>query len=185
MSVFIENSVNIPAFMLFSRNIPSSKYILENLNKLFCSRKYDGVRAALFDGKVITRNHLLIDGLHPNDLMPSNSKLPPNLIFDCEIIMKNAERSTHNNVMRRLNHREFQQLKVKIFDIVDLKKTFDERYKALQTLSKKGNFAKYIVCQKPLENFEAEYWWEGVIVRDADAMYEPGRRRNHSFKLKF
>jgi len=179
MTSYPETPVADTYFQLVTYHIP--KHL--EAQEYFYSIKYDGVRVRLNGTIATTRGGIQIDitGL----ALPFETTT---VEYDAELI--HVEKPGPNNVMIELNANRIEKLSVRVFDIIDLTRPFEERQASLLAQVEEP----YRVLQHPLRDREhltlviravLSTGAEGVVVRNRRGFYVPGRRsRRNAFKVK-
>ena len=162
---------------------------------LLASFKYDGIRAMMQDGKLVSRKLKLI----PNKQVQERFAGVPEGI-DGELLAKdptdkNAMQNTSTAVMSR--SKDASEVVLYVFDIFDPSLPFHERLKkAAQVMADSGVENYYIVYQLQINNevellaFEEtalNLGYEGVMVRSIDGPYKQGRatvKQGYLLKVK-
>lgn len=187
------------------------KKMIDNSNELVVQPKLDGVRCiASYDSKndkVYLRSRTMKEYSFLTEIKESLRKVfkkYPDVIFDGEIYfhderIENIKRyqmtSSIAKITRNAPSEDENLVEYWIFDIVDLTKTFKERYTLLNKIFKnKTSFEKLILTptvvkdiedcdEDEIMNFLSDYHFhqgvekgfEGIMVRKSDSMYKNGR----------
>jgi hypothetical protein len=174
-----KKSVKDTYFQLVHREIPASL----PANTYVYSLKYDGIRIRVTGHRGVTRGGLSIE-LTQLALPFVNTATE----YDAELI--HVRTPGHNHVMSALSANQIHELSVRVFDIIDTRRTFEARH--AQLLERVP--APYRVVHTPLRDRAhlsevvrevLAAGEEGVVVRSLGGRYAPGRRDRHNvFKLK-
>lgn len=126
-------------------------------------------------------------------------KLHPDLVLDGEAFQTGRSLQQISGCMRLEDGELPFKLQYYVYDIVDLNKTFRERYEIIQQLKndlnlgfdpnksfKDDELMIQILPQVEIKNDKTEIWklhdqyvsegWEGAVLRDPDSLYKPGSR---------
>jgi DNA ligase-1 len=167
--------------MLFHRWSP--KKPSETLTSWYYSIKMNGAFARWQNGKLYTKNGRL---LHPP--VSITDPLPREVTLEGEIY---AGHNKMSKVRKALNNIWDKDVKFIVFDIVEIKVPFEDRWEHLQKLQKKYGFelVPQHVFQSPqdfhrvLEKI-SQSREEGLVMRHPNSFYEPGVRSKNTLKWK-
>lgn len=169
-------------YFLLIADYPPSSIVGQTL---LYSEKYDGIRISLKGHLGTTRGGIEID--------LKELKLPfvqSNLEFDCELVMSTGTKTSHNSVMIEVNSNRIHNLTVKVFDLIDYERTFQERLDTLNETVGDPYLVKYRMVtdwetlRDSLLSIQSE-GGEGLVVRNVNGMYIRGRRSTkNAFKIK-
>ena len=211
-----QNGVVKPMLAKLIESVPKST--ISKVKEWYVSKKVDGLRAELFINQGVlhfgSRGGSFYD--YPTAHIRTNPKLieyfkqHPDLVLDGELykIEPNGKRLTLQQISGcgRLEEGVVPfRLHYYVYDIVDLGKTFEERYKIIQQVKQDLNLGFeptrdfsddeimiQILPQEKISNNEKLMWelhdkyvtegWEGAVLRDPTKKYEPGARQ--MIKLK-
>jgi len=150
-------------------------------NKYIMQRKYDGVRLSI-ESKAETK------GINRKGLYVGASST---------IIQGHCELKEDNKATSMLIDGEGLGDKHAVFDIVELNgeclksKPYSERFEILTKLMEKYNGTTLFLSESTTSDFETmiqtgrDSKWEGVVIKEASAKYEPGRPSSYGTQLKF
>jgi len=170
------------------QSTPSTISTLLVKNSYLYSIKYDGIRVQLLTGgRVYTKSGHQIPFVH------HGLDVPDGHILDAEMVAQpylvGRTRKTHANVMARLKDHLGTGYEYRLIDVVTLPdQPFQNRYLWLQQ-----RFPDQTVAQSPLKNTShmqqqlteaSDQGHEGIVVRDASALFYTLRRARNMFKLK-
>lgn len=166
-------------FQLVTHHIPTHL----PANEYVYSRKYDGIRIRVTGTMATTRGGMTID-LTALALSFVDTRLE----YDAELI--HVRTPGHRRVMSDVNANRLHNLSVRVFDLIDTTRTFQERQIRIVDhvpLPYRVTYAPVynrthlaLVVRDALHRGE-----EGVVVRRLSGHYEPGRRRRDTvFKVK-
>jgi ATP-dependent DNA ligase len=166
--------------MLFQTWSPKK---LENLVSWYYSVKLNGAFARWQDGQLYTKSGRL---LHPPPRITQH--LPRDIAFDGEIY---AGLDGMPLVRKALSDVWEKNVKLVIFDLVELKTPFVERWRKLQDLQKQYHFS---LAPQHLVKSEKDYIHllqkfqdspeEGLVFRHPQSFYQPGVRSKNTLKWK-
>ncbi len=202
-----------PMLAKLIESVPKST--LSKVSTWLISRKIDGVRALLYikDGVLhfASRGGGFYD--YPTSHLRNDSKLieyfkqHPNLVLDGELYIFGKTLQQLSGCARlELGEIPFK-LQYFVYDVVDLGKTFEERYKIIQQVKQDLNLGFdptrdfsddeimiQILPQEKIPNDEKKMWelhdkyvsegWEGAVLRDPTKKYEPGARQMIKLKCR-
>jgi len=159
-------------------SLPAGQYVY--------SIKFDGIRVRITGQMATTRGGMTID--------LTSMKLPflssdEDIEYDAELI--HMDRSGHAHVMQELYANRLDRLSVRVFDVIDTARPFDERQTSLDG---GAVVAPYRVEYHPVEGLGhladvvlrvLATGAEGIVVRNLQGTYAPGQRsRYNAFKVK-
>lgn len=178
------------------------------LNKQrYASRKLDGVRCLMKwdkesgEVKSVSRGggdyDIPTTNLRNNETLIEIFKENPDLILDGEIYVHGwiLQKISGTARLKTWDEERCSQLEYWVYDVADVKLTFDDRYDILEslrdTLGEEDGFeiVEHIVLEGWEENKKYHDRWvsegfEGLVSRHADKVYEPGKRNSDWIKLK-
>lgn len=200
-----QNGAVKPMLAKLIESVPEST--LSKFANFFISRKIDGGRAQFFykNGEIHTSSRGGGNYDYPTSHIRNNQKLidyfklHPNLVLDGELYVFGYSLQRLSGCMRLEDGELPFKLQYYVYDIVDLNKTFRERYKIIQQLKndlnlgfdpnksfKDDELMIQILPQVEIKNDKKEIWklhdqyvsegWEGAVLRDPDGLYKPGSR---------
>lgn len=184
----------------------------------YISRKINGVRCLIyFDGKEVktasrgaTNYDLAIIHIIQHPLIEQFFKKYPNAILDGEVYNHAPEYSLNviSGICRtQKTVEDGKDLEFYWYDIVDLEKSFKERFEIMKEYAKELQLTEFdpyrklnenilhiqFVPQTKISGFNNmkklhDEWvskgWEGAVIRNADSVYKPGSRGNDWIKIK-
>ena len=208
-----QNGVVKPMLAKLIESVPKST--LNKVTNWYSSRKVDGNRSILYmnDGVLhfASRGGCTYD--YPTSHIRNNPKLieyfnkHPDLQLDGELYIFGKTLQQLSGCARlELGEVPFK-LQYYIYDIVDLGKTFEERYKIIQQVKQDLNLGFdpnkvfsddelmiQVLPQEKIPNNEKIIWdlhnkyvsegWEGEVLRDPTKKYEPGARQMIKCKMR-
>ena len=159
--------------------------------------KLDGVRAVGVGNRFYSRNWIQFPEL--NHIKDEMSKVDTTLILDGELYTDDINFEAIVGLVRKANKTPEEVEKTKkiyynVFDCIDKKLSFKDRYKKLENFFSKHSF-KYLklvkteTCdkEKDIETYLDKYikeGYEGVIMRNIEGRYEENTRSVELQKLK-
>jgi DNA ligase-1 len=198
-----------PTNFMLAEAMQSGVEITSYFNKqLYVEFKYDGIRAQIHKKgntvKIFSRKLEDITFFVP-EIEEALKKVNGDFILDGEILsFKNGKPLPFNILQRRLRRKNIDQnlieeipLSAIIFDILYFETnpcvnlTLKQRKETLNKLNfdEPILFAKFFVVKNPNEIEELfkkslESGFEGLVIKDPDSIYTPGKRGKHWIKLK-
>lgn len=200
-----QNGAVKPMLAKLIESVPESTF--SKFSKFFISRKIDGGRALFFfkDGEIHTSSRgggdydYATSHIRNNQKLIDYFKLHPDLVLDGELYIFGKSLQNLSGCMRLEDGELPFKLQYYVYDIVDLKKPFSERYKIIQKLKedldlgfeptrvfKDDELMIQILPQIEVKNDKEILWkihneyvsegWEGAVLRDPDSLYKPGAR---------
>ena len=181
------------------KNLTDMTKIFLDWETVLASPKIDGVHVLTYNNRIVTRNGFEITNRFPS-LISWLSKQQLNLILDCELV------AVHNNriLPRREIHRKILSDETKglgraclmIFDALKIgdditSLPFNERYSLIKNCLHFSEILQ-LIPQRIVKNEEelqkiykkSQTCFEGLMLRDAYAGYEVGKRSFGLRKLK-
>lgn len=184
-----------------------SKSTLKRVTHWYISRKVDGARALFYfkNGNVYTASRgggnydYATSHIRKNPALISFFKKNPNLVLDGELYIFGKSLQQLSGCARLEDGELPFKLQYYIYDIVDLEKTFEERFNILQEIKQELNLTFdpektfsddelmiQMLPQIKIANDEKLMWqlhdkyvsegWEGAVLRDPNKKYNPGAR---------
>lgn len=182
----------------------------------YISRKINGVRALIyFDGKDVrtssrgaTNYDLAIHHIIEHPLIVKFFNEHPNVILDGEVYLHGLTLNTISGICRtQKTADDGKDLEFYWYDIVDLEKSFEDRFKIMQCYAKELQLTEFdpdrqlneetlhvqFVPHDKISGFDNmkklhDKWvsegWEGAVIRNAESVYKPGSRGNDWIKIK-
>lgn len=170
----------------------------------YASRKLDGVRCSLFfkDGEVKTssrggKNYDVVISHITKDIIVRNFFMNnPNIKLDGEIYKHGWTLSKISGLCRKKEKNdEMKQLQFHCYDIIDTNKTFNERLSVLNTIKNKLRItSKIVICEHieisgydniiNLHNQFVNDGYEGLVLRNPDALYKSNAKDDRMIKVK-
>lgn len=185
----------------------------------YISRKINGVRCLIYwDGKEVRTSSrgainydLAIRHIIEHPILVKFFKNHPNIILDGEIYKHNPGIWTLNKISgicrTQKTADDGKDLELYWYDIVDLGKSFKERFEIMQDYAKELKLTEFdpyrnldegilhiqFVPHKLISGFDNmkklhDEWisegWEGAVIRNAESVYKPGSRGNDWIKIK-
>jgi len=198
-----------PTNFMLAEAMQSGVEITSYFNKqLYVEFKYDGIRAQIHKKgntvKIFSRKLEDITFFVP-EIEEAVKKISGDFILDGEILsFKNGKPLPFNILQRRLRRKNIDKnlieeipLSAVIFDILYFETnpcvnlTLKQRKEILNKLNFEEpiSFAKFFVIKNPNEIEELfkkslESGFEGLVIKDPDSIYTPGKRGKHWIKLK-
>ena len=200
-----QNNAIKPMLAKLIQSVPKST--LNNVTNWYISRKIDGVRALLYinDGKINFSSRGGGDYNYPTSHIRNHPKLieyfksHPDIIMDGEIFVFGKSLQALNSCVRLEDGEIPFKVQYYVYDIVDVNKTFEERYKIIQSIKnelqlgfdpnkefKDDELMIQILPQEKIPNDDKIMWslhnkyvsegWEGAVLRNPDKKYNPGAR---------
>lgn len=194
-----------PMLAKLIQSVPKST--LDKVTHWYSSRKIDGTRALLY-----MKNNVLhfasrgggtydyaTSHIRNNPKLIEYFKQNPKLVLDGELYVFGKSLQTLSGCARLEEGEIPFKLQYYVYDIVDLDKTFTERYKIIQKVKQDLNLGFnpnktfndsdifiQILPQEYITNDEKTMWklhnqyvsegWEGAVLRDPSKKYNPGAR---------
>ena len=127
------------------------------------------------------------------EMPPGNYILLAEFIYDCEGKLGDRGKSAILTTLRTNFNKgiksniDISKVELKVFDLVG-DASFSHRYKALNMIVPEwAVYQDVMTGEAALEYAKAVVrdGWEGVVLRDPTAPYEPGKRVHHMIKVKF
>jgi hypothetical protein len=179
--------------------LSNDEYNLEDLDytNMFISIKRDGVRAETINGELKGRS--LKTFKNPKLIEFFKHTLPTNVTFECEIYCDGIPCREMAGICNSKDKDIPKGTRLYIFGIVDLEKTFEERYNYLMGIKQDGvaptdkvEFVQQIKCisAEAARFFFDDFLtkgFEGAVLMDGSKPYKPGRvtiNEHIGFKLK-
>lgn len=166
-----------------------------SLDTYVYSRKYDGIRIrfCMLDKKAITRKCGM--SIDISSILPhTTNNIDDTIEFDAELLFEgnfSKGKTGHDMVMKELTNNRIHNLTIKVFDIIDRTKTFEDR---LIVLKKCNLPTEMIVDYKSAYNYQhlqsvmisyKKLHYEGIVVRNMSGLYTSGKMCNrNAFKIK-
>lgn len=200
-----QNNAIKPMLAKLIQSVPKST--LNSVTNWYISRKIDGTRALLYinDGKINFSSRGGGDYNYPTSHIRNHPKLieyfksHPDIIMDGEIFVFGKSLQALNSCVRLEDGEIPFKVQYYIYDIVDVNKTFEERYKIIQSIKdelqlgfdpnkefKDDELMIQILPQEKIPNDDKIMWslhnkyvsegWEGAVLRNPNKKYNPGAR---------
>ena len=200
-----QNNAIKPMLAKLIQSVPKST--LNNVTNWYISRKIDGVRALLYinDGKINFSSRGGGTYNYPTSHIRNHPKLieyfksHPDIIMDGEIFVFGKSLQSLNSCVRLEDGEIPFKVQYYVYDIVDINKTFEERYKIIQSIKdglqlgfdpnkefKDDELMIQILPQEKIPNDDKIMWslhnkyvsegWEGAVLRNPNKKYNPGAR---------
>lgn len=148
---------------------------------MLASPKYDGIRTIMRDGVPVSRKLLPIPNAHIRSYLTAN--VPAGLQFDGELLIRDA--NFHDSSSGIMGHEGVPDFIYHVFDVVDITKPFEERYKIMRELVRELNDPRIVY----VEHILVESWedviayeercialgFEGAMLRSLQGRYKYGR----------
>ena len=186
------------------------------LNKeYFCSRKINGTRALIFQQNserfAASRGSMFyneaVDHILNHPKLINFFDKHPDIILDGEIYKHGESLNNISGIVRKQEiTEESNKLEFYLYDIVDTRMPFSERYKILKDIEielelefdpikewdkndLKIQFVPHIILSgwsslKKYHDIYVNEGWEGIIARTLTDVYKPGKRGGHMLKIK-
>jgi len=164
-------------------------------SNMYISIKRDGVRAEIINGELkgrslkLFKNYKLYE--YFKDILSSSNK---DMALEAEIYCDGIPCREMAGICNSKNKDIPEGTKLYIFGMVDLEKTFEQRYQTLQGLKNhmKVKLVKQYRCESPEEALTTyqmmlDDGFEGAVLMDGSKKYKPGRvtiKQHVGFKLK-
>lgn len=202
-----------PMLAKLIESVPKST--LNKVTNWYSSVKVDGVRAILYIKDNVLHFASRGGGTYdyPTAHIRNNSKLieyfkqHPDLQLDGELYIHGKSLQMLSGCARLEDKEVPFKLQYFVYDVVDLGKTFEERYKIIQQVKQDLNLGFdpnrvfsddeimiQILPQEKIPNNEKIIWnlhnkyvsegWEGEVLRDPTKKYEPGARQMIKCKMR-
>lgn len=200
-----QNNAIKPMLAKLIQSVPKST--LNSVTNWYISRKIDGTRALLYinDGKINFSSRGGGDYNYPTSHIRNHPKLieyfksHPDIIMDGEIFVFGKSLQALNSCVRLEDGGIPFKVQYYVYDIVDVNKTFEERYKIIQSIKdelqlgfdpnkefKDDELMIQILPQEKIPNNDKIMWslhnkyvsegWEGAVLRNPNKKYNPGAR---------
>ena len=200
-----QNNAIKPMLAKLIQSVPKST--LNSVTNWYISRKIDGTRALLYinDGKINFSSRGGGDYNYPTSHIRNHPKLieyfksHPDIIMDGEIFVFGKSLQALNSCVRLEDGKIPFKVQYYVYDIVDVNKTFEERYKIIQSIKdelqlgfdpnkefKDDELMIQILPQEKIPNDDKIMWslhnkyvsegWEGAVLRNPNKKYNPGAR---------
>ena len=200
-----QNNAIKPMLAKLIQSVPKST--LNSVTNWYISRKIDGTRALLYinDGKINFSSRGGGDYNYPTSHIRNHPKLieyfksHPDIIMDGEIFVFGKSLQALNSCVRLEDGEIPFKVQYYVYDIVDVNKTFEERYKIIQSIKdelqlgfdpnkefKDDELMIQILPQEKIPNDDKIMWslhnkyvsegWEGAVLRNPNKKYNPGAR---------
>lgn len=169
----------------FEKNSPMSYHTYDGKKPVigwFASVKLNGMFARWKDGQLTTKSGRPINA--PDWI---TDKLPRDAVLDGEIYHWNFQKVRKAVLGDKWDH----GVEFVVFDLVDTKSVYSKRLHTLKNLYKKCNFKLVVQYEiknqstlKDLMTQVVEQKEEGLVLRDPNGKYEPGKRSWTTLKWK-
>lgn len=200
-----QNNAIKPMLAKLIQSVPKST--LNSVTNWYISRKIDGTRSLLYinDGKINFSSRGGGDYNYPTSHIRNHPKLieyfksHPDIIMDGEIFVFGKSLQALNSCVRLEDGKIPFKVQYYVYDIVDVNKTFEERYKIIQSIKdelqlgfdpnkefKDDELMIQILPQEKIPNDDKIMWslhnkyvsegWEGAVLRNPNKKYNPGAR---------
>lgn len=200
-----QNNAIKPMLAKLIQSVPKST--LNSVTNWYISRKIDGTRALLYinDGKINFSSRGGGNYNYPTSHIRNHPKLieyfksHPDIIMDGEIFVFGKSLQALNSCVRLEDGGIPFKVQYYVYDIVDVNKTFEERYKIIQSIKdelqlgfdpnkefKDDELMIQILPQEKIPNNDKIMWslhnkyvsegWEGAVLRNPNKKYNPGAR---------
>jgi len=166
--------------------VPMSYYHVEKENvdngHYWVSVKYNGIFTRWDGSQLLTKSGKAILNV-PEHVA---KHLPPGVKLDGELYGK-----SWTNTMNAMHGHFSPEVRFMVFDLVDTRMPWIERYKELTRLNKKHKF--HLVIHHPIRTLEefhhlqkevAKHGEEGLVLRHDEGLYTPGKRVRNTLKWK-
>lgn len=177
--------------------IPFQESILEkwDTNYFYVQPKINGIRAIHKKENLVTLQGNNINSVpHIKEIL--NKYGLQKEYIDGELYRKGFSLQTIRSIVVRKNiHKHFKKIDYYIFDVIDLEKTFEERYKKIKIWTKLFSHSSNVKIVPTYKVFNKDEIWvylkkfkdqgyEGIIVRNPKGLYKIGKRSNDLLKFK-